>query len=111
MIFGLYDASAVECKLFLLHFLQMKKRRPERTEQYESLMYKTLLQRLSDALIRLRAQKGWTQEQAAAECDMSPRLYQRCETGDSNLTLTTLARICTGFQTDPADLWKPDDAD
>ena len=84
----------------------MKKRRPEREEQYESPLYLELQQRLSSALRRLRAENGWTQEQAAQECNMSPRLYQRCEAGHSNVTLTTLARICAGFQTDPSDLWK-----
>ena len=84
----------------------MKKRRPERIKQYESPLYKELQQRLSATLRRMRAESDWSQERAAQECDMSTRLYQRCEAGTSNVTLTTLARICSGFEVDPTDLWK-----
>ena len=84
----------------------MRKRRVDRIDQYESPVYQELQQRLAAGLKRIRAENDWTQERAAQECGMSTRLYQRCEAGDSNVTLTTLARICSGFQIDPADLWK-----
>ena len=84
----------------------MKKRRSDRQNQYESPQYRVLQTRLAANLKHLREKEAWTQEIAADKCGMSTRLYQRCEAGDSNITLTTLARLCSGFQLDPSELWR-----
>ena len=84
-----------------------RKRRPERAEQYESDAYRELQRRLAAAVRRLRDQKGWTQEEAAHQCGMTTRLYQRVEGEEVNLTFTSLARVCTGFEVDVVRLLKP----
>ncbi|NVJ15980.1 MULTISPECIES: helix-turn-helix transcriptional regulator [unclassified Myxococcus] len=84
-----------------------RKRRPERAEQYESDAYRALQQRLAAAVRRLREQKGWTQEEAAHRCGMTTRLYQRVEGEEANLTFTSLARVCEGFEVDVVRLFKP----
>lgn len=84
-----------------------RKRRPERAEQYESEAYRELQRRLAAAVRRLREQNGWTQEEAAHRCGMTTRLYQRVEGEEANLTFTSLARVCAGFEVDVARLFKP----
>jgi transcriptional regulator with XRE-family HTH domain len=85
----------------------MKKRRVERESQYESDAYVAVLQRISTNARRLRAARGWTQEETAEHCDMAIQVFQRVETASSNLTVTTLARLCTGFQVDISELFAP----
>ncbi|MFY0572809.1 helix-turn-helix domain-containing protein [Archangium lansingense] len=82
-------------------------RRPERAEQYESASYRDLQARLAAAVRHLREEKGWTQEEAAHRCGMTTRLFQRVEGEDVNLTFTTLARLCEGFEVDVAQLFQP----
>ncbi len=84
-----------------------RKRRPERAEQYETDAYRELQQRLAAAVRRLREEKGWTQEEAAHRCGMTTRLYQRVEGEEANLTFTSLARVCEGFEVDVSRLFKP----
>jgi len=84
-----------------------RKRRPERAEQYESDAYRELQRRLATAVRSLREQKGWTQEEAAHRCGMTTRLYQRVEGEEVNLTFTSLARLCDGFEVDVVRLLKP----
>ena len=74
-----------------------RKRKKDRQSLYDSSSYKDLQRRVAQAVRELREENGWTQEEAAAACEMSTRLIQRCEAGVSNLTLATLARICDGF--------------
>jgi transcriptional regulator with XRE-family HTH domain len=82
----------------------MRKRRENREGQYRSKAYLDLQQRIAGNLRQLRREYGWTQEDAAASCEMSVRLYQRVEGEGGNVTLTTMARLLEGFDIDPVDL-------
>jgi DNA-binding XRE family transcriptional regulator len=82
-----------------------KKRRRDRRPQYDSNKYQELQRRVAANLRRIRADRGLTQEATAAVCGMSTRLYQRCEAGDANTTLTTLARLAEGLEVDFVDLF------
>jgi len=84
-----------------------RRRRPERAEQYESATYRDLQERLAGAVRHLREEKGWTQEEGAHRCGMTTRLFQRVEGAEANLTFTTLARLCEGFEVDVVQLLKP----
>lgn len=84
-----------------------RQRRPERAEQYESAAYRDLQARLAAAVLRLREEKGWTQEEAAHRCGMTTRLLQRVEGKDVNLTFTSLARLCEGLGVDVVRLLAP----
>jgi transcriptional regulator with XRE-family HTH domain len=84
-----------------------RQRRPERAEQYESASYRDLQSRLAASVRHLREARGWTQEEAAHRCGMTTRLFQRVEGEDVNLTFTSLARLCDGFEVDVVQLLKP----
>jgi transcriptional regulator with XRE-family HTH domain len=86
---------------------QPRRRRPERAEQYESPAYRDLQARLAAAVRHLRAEKGWTQEEAAHRCGMTTRHLQGVEGEDVNATFTTLARLCEGFEVDVVQLLQP----
>lgn len=67
--------------------------------------YQAALTRVATNLRRLRAARGWTQEEAARRCaDMAPQYLQLVEREGANLTLSTLARLADGFGIDIADL-------
>lgn len=85
----------------------MRRRRLARASQYESDAYRELQFRLSSNARRLREEKRWSQEEAADRCAMATRLLQRVESGKVNLTLTTLARLCEGFEVDVIHLLAP----
>ena len=80
----------------------MRRRRTERQRHYQTATYEGLLTTLGGNVRTLRESRGWTQERAASECEMSTRLLQRIEAGDCNATLVTLARLCDGFGVSPA---------
>ena len=84
-----------------------RRRKAERVDQYESESYRDLQARLVVNVRAAREAQRWTQEQAAEACLMATRLYQRVEAGKSNLTLTSLARLCIGLDVDMAQLFRP----
>lgn len=83
-----------------------RRRREERLPQYEAPVYRQLQRRLAVNVLRARQNAGITQEEAAHRCEMSTRLYQRVESREANLTLATIARICTGLDVDAAELFR-----
>lgn len=76
----------------------------ERRPQYRSRTYISLQRALAFNVKRLRSDFGWTQEEAAFECGMSPRLLQSIEAAKPNVTFTTLARLCDGFDVEAHEL-------
>ncbi|MBK7859657.1 MAG: helix-turn-helix transcriptional regulator [Archangiaceae bacterium] len=84
---------------------KVRRRRADRLPLYEEPTYRELQRRLAGNARRLRAERELNQEEAAHQCEMSTRLYQRAETAGANLTLTTLARICHGFHVDVSELF------
>lgn len=60
---------------------------------------------LAGNLRRLRAAKGWTQEQAAEEAGINWRHWQKLEAGEVNVTLNTLGKICDGMGVEIRDLF------
>jgi DNA-binding XRE family transcriptional regulator len=84
-----------------------QRRREERLGQYRTRAYREVQRTLAANALRLRVAAGWTQEETAARCDMGVRLYQQVEHGDTNATVTTLARLCAGFRVELAELARP----
>lgn len=85
---------------------KLRKRRQEREALYRARTYRSIQRRLAVNVARIRAEKGWTQEEAAHRAGMSTRLYQRIEGGDTNASLVTLARLVDGFSASIVDLFR-----
>ena len=67
-----------------------------------------LLARIAANVRRLRADRGWTQADAARRCaDMATPYLQLIERGGVNLTAGTLARLARGFGVDASELVAP----
>lgn len=66
--------------------------------------YPSALGRVATTLRRLRAVRGWTQEQAAEQCGMATQYLQLVEREGVNVTVSTLARFADGFGVDIAEL-------
>jgi transcriptional regulator with XRE-family HTH domain len=73
---------------------------------YEAPTYRQLQTLVAANVLRLRKQRSLTQEEAAHQCSMATRLYQRAESEDANLTLATLARLCKGFDVSVVELFR-----
>ena len=82
----------------------MRPRRVQRQPQYRDPTYRDLVGRLAASIRHLRERRGWTQEETAELCAMPVRLVQQIEAGETNATLTTLARLAKGFAIDGATL-------
>jgi transcriptional regulator with XRE-family HTH domain len=76
-------------------------------ELYKDLVYLDLISRLAANVRRLRAVRGWTQEEAADRCGMATLVLQTAEGGRKNFTGTVVARLCKGFGVDVRDLFAP----
>lgn len=86
----------------------MKRRKSERAALYETPTYLSLLGRMGANVRRLRHARGWTQEECAHRCrDLGPALLRTIESGRSNLTAATLARLCDGLEVDAAEFFMP----
>jgi transcriptional regulator with XRE-family HTH domain len=55
---------------------------------------------------QLRTAKGWTLEQAEDQGYTSWRHLQQIESGNKNITLETILRICKLFKVTPSELLK-----
>lgn len=77
-----------------------KRRKASRQPQYESEVFHEIQARVAAAVRSLRKKAKISQEEAAHRCEMSTRLLQQVESAEANLTLTTLARLCEGFEVD-----------
>lgn len=76
-------------------------------ELYKDPVYLDLISRLAANVRRLRADRGWTQEEAADRCGMATLVFQTAEGGRKNFTGTVVARLCKGFGVDVRDLFAP----
>jgi hypothetical protein len=87
-------------------FMARRPQKAERARQYRAAYYGEILARVSANLRLLRTGAGLTQEAAAIRCGVTLRLFQRCEGRESNLTITTIARLCKGLEVDVVDLFR-----
>lgn len=86
----------------------MRRQTKVRAAQYERPLFRELLGRIAANVGRLRAAKGWTQEEAAFRCDgMATYVFQCVESAKTNITATTIARLAEGFDVDPQELLAP----
>lgn len=81
--------------------------RASRASQYETPAYREILARVAANTRRLRDATGLSQESAAEKCDMPTRSLQMVETAQTNVTATTLGRLCVGFGVDVVALLAP----
>ena len=89
----------------------MRRRSKTREELYQGAAYLRTLARVAANVRRLREARGWTQEEAAFQCDdMASPLLRRVELAATNVTALTLTRLATGFGVDVAELLAPVDA-
>lgn len=69
--------------------------------------YQSLVDRVAANVRRLRAARGWTQEEAAHRCELHATLYRMVEGARTNLTASTVVRLCNGFEADAVELFLP----
>lgn len=60
--------------------------------------YSEFLVRFGRNLQRMRREAGLTQEQLAEMADLHPRMIQKLEGGETNLRLTTAARLLSALR-------------
>lgn len=80
-----------------------------RARLYERPTYRNIIGRIAGNCRRLRRARQWTQVQTAVRAEMATYLYQRVESGRSNITSTVLARLVDAFEVDPAEMLAPVD--
>lgn len=76
-------------------------------ELYLDPVYLDLIARLAANTRRLRAERNWTQEEAAEHCNVATVVFQTVEGGRKNFTGTVVARLCKGFGVDVRELFEP----
>ncbi|MBK6533998.1 MAG: helix-turn-helix transcriptional regulator [Deltaproteobacteria bacterium] len=88
--------------------MAMKQRKSQRTALYETATYVSLVGRIGANVRRLRHGRGWTQEECAFRCnDLGPALLRTIESGRTNITAATIARLCDGLGVDAARALRP----
>jgi transcriptional regulator with XRE-family HTH domain len=65
---------------------------------------KIRLQRIGANLLRLRTEKGLTQEQLSYECEVDRAKISKIESGQANLYVTTLLDLAEGLNISPEEL-------
>jgi transcriptional regulator with XRE-family HTH domain len=70
----------------------------------ESAAFRRVVLRLGRRLRRLRRERGWTVEKAAARYGVEPAHVRRVESGSTNPSLATLVSIARALAVDLADL-------
>ena len=65
---------------------------------------KVRLQKIGENLLRLRTEKGYTQEQLSYECDVDRAKISKIESGQANLYVTTLLDLAEGLKVSPDEL-------
>lgn len=56
-----------------------------------------LRRRLAASIIRLRVEKGWSQEEAADRAGLHDKHLQKIEYGTVNVTFNTVAKLAAAF--------------
>ncbi len=82
-----------------------RERKADRLPLYETRSYRRLQKRLAENIKALRQAREWTQEDAAHECGLTVRVWQRVERQEANVSLVTLARLVDGLGVDAATLF------
>lgn len=86
----------------------MNRRPTDRVQLQKTPGYEEIVERVAANVRRLREARGWTQEDAAHRCaGLHVTLYRTVEGGRTNITATTLARLCAGFEVDVKELFEP----
>ncbi len=94
-------ASLDHAPPFVVH-TRAESRRPF----FESPTYRQVLERLAANVRRLRAARGWTQEECAARCgDLDLTVLRAIEAARTNVTAATVSRLCEGFGVDVAEFY------
>lgn len=75
---------------------------------FESPTYRRVIERVAANVQRLRAARGWTQEDLAAHCgDLDLTVLRGVEAARTNVTAATVARLCEGLGVDVAEIYDP----
>ncbi len=84
------------------------KQRSEQRAQHFGPAYRAVVERVAANLRRLREMRGWTREEAAHRCgELDATLYRVVESARTNVTASTVARLCEGFGVDVSELYAP----
>ena len=65
---------------------------------------KRLRRRIAENVRRLRDQQEISATDISEEIGLHPRVWQRIENGETNITIRTLVRIAAALDVDPRDL-------
>lgn len=59
---------------------------------------------LSTSILQLCSSRDLSYEEAAERCDLSPRYFGSIARGQTNVSLSTFEKLCTGFELTPNEL-------